>query len=180
MKANHKHYTLILFSILTLVFTVIAYLAVYKMIINQSKKGAEASTIISTQDEKRMMETQLESLFNSTKEERAFISDLFINKEEIVPFIEEIEKIDDYSNVELNISSIDSDDLYFKAHIEAEGTWHDIMHTLILIENMPYSVSINNIKLEGEKDIAVDTKKTEKKLEKKWKLSLDIRTLIYK
>ena len=66
MKANHKHYTLILFSILTLVFTVIAYLAVYKMIINQSKKGAEASTIISTQDEKRMMETQLESLFNST------------------------------------------------------------------------------------------------------------------
>ena len=167
MKANHKHYTLILISALTLIFSVGGYFIIYKIMMDQKEKGISAISAISLEDEKKLMEQELEKVYKSTKEDREFIYSLLIPEDKIVPFIEEIEKIGDYTKTEFNISSISSDTDNLKAHIESMGLWSNIMQTLLLIENMPYSVSINNIRLEGmDKD--------------KWKLSLDIKALILK
>ena len=114
MKANHKHYTLILFSIITLLVTSIGYFVLYRMIMFESDKSEKASIIIATDDQRKLLEQELEKIHQSSKEERAYVSGLIIDKDEIVTFIEEIEEIGIDTETDISISTIDSNDTSIK------------------------------------------------------------------
>jgi hypothetical protein len=185
MQANHKHYTLILISIIALASSFSGYFIFFKRILYQSNQGGKASSVVALNNEKKSLEKEMESIYKSTVEDRAFVTKIILPQDEIVGFIEKVENISNDTKAEVSISSITNtmnanskvgDMGYMTAHIEAKGLWSNVMRTLSLVENMPYSITINNIRLEGEKDASMDKKKTQPM----WNLSLDIKVLIVK
>jgi len=143
------------------------------MIMFESDKSEKASIIIATDDQRKLLEQELEKIHQSSKEERAYVSGLIIDKDEIVTFIEEIEEIGIDTETDISISTIDSNDTsikkdgdigYLRSHIVVKGSWQNTMRALLLIENMPYGIVVNNIRLEGRED--------------RWDMSLDVKALI--
>ena len=185
MQANHKHYTLIIISILAIASSFTGYFLFFKIILHESSQADKSSSVIALNNEKKSLEKKKEGIFKSKVEDRAFITKIILPQDEIVGFIEKVENISNDTKAEVSISSIGNnmsanskvgDMGYMTAHIEAKGSWQSIMQTLSLVENMPYSISINNIRLERVKDDFLDKKKTQGV----WNISLDIKVLIVK
>lgn len=160
----------------------------YRTIVIQAKNSSKVINEISTENEKRQYENELTKVFNDTKDQRSKLSSFFIYEDKIVDFIEKVEGIGLDSNTILTLSSINADDLssaksgstgFVKAHITANGSWSSIMRALILIENLPYSLSLNNIRIDSSASADIPVGKEEAK-KGKWNLSLDLKVIMMK
>lgn len=182
MYTNHRHYILLLLAIGAVTLSGIGYAVLYHAITSQSIKAHDALKTIALADERKKLEEDTASLYAKTKDERSDLGNLIISQEKIVDFIKSVEKIGDDVNVQLELSAITNEPIsaedifsYFKGHIEAHGSWANIMRTLILVENMPYAISLYNVKL------AQSAESSSTKLPTKvWDLSFDIRVLMTK
>ncbi len=139
----------------------------YKTIITQAENSSKFINDINTESEKRQHEDELTKIYNNTILDRSKITSFFINEDKVVDFIEKIEKISSDSKTNISLSSINTETGYVGAHINAVGSWSNIMQALILIENLSYGLSINNVHTVSSGD-------------HKWNLSLDISVLTIK
>ena len=97
--------------------------------------------------------------------------------------IEMVEKIGEYSNTDLELSTISNDKDSIKAKVNAKGSWAGVMKALILLENLQVSSSISNISLNTSLGLDGGVLKSgEKKSTNQniWNLSLDIQALTSK
>ncbi len=174
MKANHKHYILFALSILAFASAIWGYWALYYTI---TYHGRESSEVMSKQvivDEKRQLTQQVESIYGKTAEDRARIFSHSVTVDKVVDFIETIEQIGTTTSSATVISAIDISEGFLKAHVEMKGSWVDVMKALVLVENMPYSISLNNIRLNKTGESTVETGP------RVWVLSADIKTAVIK
>lgn len=174
MHANHKHYILLTLSILAFASAIWGYWALYYTV---TYHGRESSEVMSKQilvDEKRQISQQVESIYAKTVEDRARIFTHSVTADRVVDFIETIEQIGTTTSSATMISAIDISEGFLKAHMEMKGIWSDVMKALVLVENMPYSISLNNIRLtkavESVENIGAGV----------WALSADIKTPVIK
>src|SRR5690349_18424475 len=161
MKINSRHYVLVIFAISAAVVSILGYIFMYRTIITQAKSSSKFLADINAESEKRQHEDELTKIYNNTVEDRTKIAQFFIHEDKIVDFIEKIEQIGRDSATDIDISSINTENSTVSAHIKAGGSWENIMRALIMIENLPYSISINNVR-------------TSVSAEHKWDLSLEI------
>lgn len=189
MKINSKHYILIIFAIAAIILSIFGYIVMYRNIITQAMNSSKIMNEVNAESEKKKYENDLTAVFNNTVSDRAKLSSYFIHEDKIVDFIENVEKIGTDSGTDLILSSINSDNLssakigtvgHVKAHITVNGSWANVMKSLILIENIPYSLSMNNVRLDSVSgaELSVDNKKEVRG--KRWNLALDIEVLIIK
>ena len=174
MKANHKHYILLVLSILAFASAIAGYWALYYTV---TYHGRESSEVLSKQvlvDEKRQYTQQVESIYEKTASDRALISSHSVTADKVVDFIEIIEQIGTTTSSATVISAIDINEGFLKAHMEMKGSWSDIMKALVLVENIPYSIALNNIRLiksaESAENLGAGS----------WVLSADIKTPVIK
>ncbi len=97
-------------------------------------------------------------------------------------------------NVGIELSGISNEALpgktdlgYFKVHVNAEGSWANIMRALILIEHTPYGVSLHNMRVSLSPNSAVAESASASTSTaraaapaKIWVLSLDVKVLTKK
>ena len=93
-------------------------------------------------------------------------------------FIERVEKVGEDSKTELELSSIESLEGEVKAKIEVKGSWSGIMSALMLIENLPFSILINNVHINAPSDLSSDEGGVG--AAKIWTLRMDIEALTAK
>lgn len=197
MKIGHKHYILLIMSILAFIVSATAYFIMYKNIVRQGSITSKAHAELQYQNEMKKHEEDLVKLYNNSEKDRQNINSIIISEDKIVDFIEAVESIGKQSGVEITISSInkenkDSKDTKLKnfnigntitARIDAKGSFSSIMKALVLLENMPYQVYLNNILLTteatdniGNGDINIPVKK-KVNTNNKWSLSLQVKAL---
>lgn len=197
MKIGHKHYILLIMSILAFIVSVTAYFIMYKNIVKQGSVTSKAHAELQYQNEMKKHEEDLVQLYNNSEKDRQNINSIIISEDKIVDFIEAVENIGKQSGVEITISSInkenkDSKDAKLKnfnigntitARVDAKGSFASIMKSLVLLENMPYQVYLNNILITtdatdsvGNGDINVPIKK-KTSTNNKWSLSLQVKAL---
>lgn len=195
MKVNHRHYILIILAIGAFILSILVYVFVYRTVISQAKKSAELSLKVSQDSERKKHEEDLQSIYDNTSSDREKIKSFLISQDKVVNFIEEIEKIGKDTDTDLSISSINAEDLsakaegetgYLTAIIETKGKWQNVMRAFELIENIPYSTSLNNVRLEAGKVIpsglqAPSKSSTKEKITASdWVLSVEIKALMSK
>lgn len=197
MKIGHKHYILLIMSILAFVVSGTAYFIMYKNIVKQGTITSKAHAELQYQNEMKKHEEDLVELYNNSEKDRQNINSIIISEDKIVDFIEAVENIGKQSGTDITISSInkenkDSKDTKLKnfnigntitAKIDAKGSFASIMKSLVLLENIPYQVYLNNVVITtdvsdnvGNGDIVVSTKK-KIATNSKWSMSLQIKAL---
>ena len=182
MYINHRHYILLIVAVVTMLCSAAGYWVLYHTVQQQSIHAAEVSKEIALVDERKQHEQDAASIYAKTADERAVLADSLVSPDKAVDFIKSVEKIGDDVGVELNLSSITNEPAsggspfgYFKGHVEARGSWSNIMKTLILIENMPYVVSLQKIGLAG-----AETPSHDSPTRRSWTLTLEMKALATK
>lgn len=166
MKTNSKHYILIFFATATILVSGFGYWYVYGTVLKQKENHLKISKDVETDIGKQQYEDELIRLHRDTSVDRARLLDFFISEDKILNFIKIIESIGPSSKSEIKISSITKDSTKVKSHIDIKGGWVNIMLALTLVENLPYSISLDNVNLF--------------KRDKRWELSFDLSVLILK
>lgn len=156
MKINPKHYLLIVLAIASIGLSGFGYWYLYNKIISQAEGEYNALQEYQIEVIKKQNEQDLVKVYADTLSDRNKLSSYFITEDKIIGFIESVEAVGDYSKTDVTLSAINTDDFnnlekgnsgHLKTHIDIKGDWSNVMKALILIENMPYSISINNMNL---------------------------------
>lgn len=189
MKANHKHYTLLFVGLLTLIVTGIGYWYVYKVVITQAEKQSEISQEIINNEQNNKQEIKMLDISSSTLEKRDMLSSYFVSEDKILDFIKSIENVADDSSTKITLSSINTDKMiadkkeiagHIKVHAEIKGSWTNVNKALVLIENLPYFLSIESMRLDVSNQVSEDLDKKISTKTKEWNLSIDISALTIK
>ncbi len=156
MKINFRHFILSIFALAALAGSVLGYTVLYKSAISEAQKSSLAFREVAIENEKKLYEAELSTLYNESKIDRERAHRIIVSQTKIVGFIKDIENIGTLTSTDLTLTSIDAPDLSGKEDdfvsategtIQVVGSWTNVMRALILIENMPYSLTLSNIKL---------------------------------
>lgn len=181
-------HTAIYFLISLVAFAGLAglYWTVYKSIDGQTVRTANVLKEVVKEKYRKDHEKNLAGTLKGVEADRSRIMSFFIRNDQAVGFIEKIESIGGAAGTNVTISSINADDLSekpegtigkFGAHISTVGTWPSVMKSILLAEQLPYSVSINNLRFETA---SLEDAAGKALPEKGWKADFDIEVLSIK
>jgi outer membrane murein-binding lipoprotein Lpp len=185
MYTNHRHYILLIFAIAAFALSGCVYIFLRQKIQGMAVEAALQSAEIDRLDEKKQHERDVASAYAKFAMDRELINSSVVSQENIVKLIEEIEAIGTLAGIDLELSAIRNGEFttnrglslgHFEAHASGKGSWAQVMHTLALVENMKYSISINNLRLFEASDV-VAGKETGRRV---WKLEFDMKILTTK
>jgi hypothetical protein len=156
MKNNSKHITLILFGIISIIVSACGYLYIHDAVINQAERYSIALKDSETYDENKKNEQNLQKIYKQTVVDRAKLDTYIITEDKVVNFIESLENIGKMTNTKVALSSIDSEEMkdlakgtsgHIKAKVDIKGSWSNVMTSLSMLENLPFSITLDNSKL---------------------------------
>lgn len=188
MNVNSKHYILLLFSFAALAISGAGYVLLYKAVVSEARESSQAIAEVALENTKRLREQELTATYADTLSDRTRLASFVISEAEIVDFIEAVEGVGADSGAQVEISAIGKGDIaktekvsfgHIAAHLEIQGSWINVMRALILVENMPYSISMNNFNLVAMGDLAAASAPVKGAAPKvrQWKMSFDIKVL---
>jgi hypothetical protein len=128
------------------------------------------------QDQSQIKETL--SLYQSTAADRARLHSFLVPSGNAVAFIKAIEAVGRSSGAAVSISSISEDHADsgapigtgdVRAVISAAGSWPDVMKALVLLEMLPYRVTISHVLLSTS---VISGSKPD--VSRHWQMNLDI------
>ncbi len=197
MYANHRHYILFTLAFVTFIVTALGYAYMRQRVYQQAVRSAELTKQVKLMEDKKKHDMDITKASSKLSEEQDIINSYIVPKDKIVDFIEVVEKIGNETSTKLELSSIATAEIVkgkkiednfttLKARIDVVGTWANVMRAFTLIENLPFSLSVSNIKLnEGSGSAALPeaapigtTTKAIVKQTKTWSLAFDIKVLI--
>lgn len=181
MKHLSRTILYLMFALIILLISAGAYWYIYTSV--NKEIVATLNALVAVQKEKNVTarEKNLDIMLHSTEAERARIASIFVPEGAVVSFIERFEGLGKDSGADVSISSISSEDLSaaakgtigkITAHVTGAGSWNSVMKTLMLAENLPYSITINNLTLDH---IGTDTRSASK-----WRVDFDVEVLSIK
>lgn len=114
------------------------------------EKGQEFSREV----QKVQMLDTISATLNRTTEEGAALTNYFIDSENVVAFIEELEGLAKKQNLGMSVRTVDTPNktvgerTYPIVQITfiVEGSWSNVMSFVYFVENLPYRLSIENSK----------------------------------
>ncbi len=201
MKTNHRHYILFLFALCAAAASVGVYFILYKTILTQAAQSFQISAELSQESDKKKHEQDLASVYAKSVEDRGKIDSSIVSQAKIVTFIEAVESIESQAGVKLELSNLRTDEAvtdknpisHLSAHVDVDGSWSNIMRTLLLLQNMPFAAAIDSVKINRTTDLSsVASSPTSSVSGKKgasapvsskspsWNLSADIKVLTAK
>lgn len=188
MKIHSSQIILVVCAVATIATSSFGYNFLYHRTIAQAENASKARSEVLIENDKKKHEQELVTLYGDTIEDRKKVAAYIVPDDGVVDLIEKIERVGSESGTDFELSSINSDNLsaakkgttgYIKANIETQGTWENVMRALILIENLPYSISIDNIEISsGDGFLTTSTEKAVKS--RIWNLHFSIKVLMIK
>jgi len=144
------------FAITAALFSIVLYFSGLFIIFREIKKVENFYRDTESEFSKEERISAIKSITGENKEVIQTLEDFFIQKDDEIKFIEQIEKIARSSVIKFEITSIDvkanqgdsfEEDIGVK--IEIEGSWRNIVSFIDKLEKMPFGVLINNINLDA-------------------------------
>jgi hypothetical protein len=183
MKRTSSTITYLILSFVALAIFVGLYFYLYRLVTEEVSRTNIALLEVAKEQYRKDNQKTTADLLRNIEIGRAKISANFVEEDQVVGFIERVEAIGDITGNVVSISSINANDISatpvgtvgkVKAHVSTSGSWPSVMRTLALAEKLPYSVSINNLRL----DVAGISDATGKSLStSQWRINFDIEVL---
>jgi hypothetical protein len=150
---NNKPILMLIISILSFLVTLAVFVLFIRIIIN---KNVHTSAVLGTL-KSRMIDKEnfsaLEDKIKDVEVTHSKIDSYFILKNKADLFVDYIESLGKSSGTELTVTNIESqkenkDLILFK--VSVIGNFNDVMKTISILENAPYSISINSVYINKE------------------------------
>ncbi len=147
MKPTIHHYSASLIATGIFFVSVFAYIFIYYSVYNQAAKTGAANVAVVTEQGAAASERSVMDSLAATADERALLGTYLISPNATVPFIERIEAIGPQTGSRTSIVSISDDSGVLSAHVSIDGSWKSVMQAMHLIENVPFALSMDNVKM---------------------------------
>lgn len=186
-----QHSSTLITLIMAFIATLIAggvYAYVYRTVEHSTEQTNAALEEVIREQYRKDHEKSVTELLKHTEGDRTKIATFFVPDDRVVEFIEHIEGIGPMAQAEINLGSINADDLtaaapgtigHINAHIDGRGSWSSVMKALKLIENLPYQVRINNLRLDAS-GLEEGSKTSESARASSWRIGFDVNVLSIK
>ena len=144
------------FAVVTAICSVLLYFIGLLIVLNEIKKVENFYSDTNSESFKEEKFWAIKSIAENNKESIQTLKDFFVQKDDEVKFIEQIEGVAKASSLKFETSSIDvrtdvknsfKEDIYMKMNVES--SWGNIIYFIDKLEKMPFGVSIGNINLEA-------------------------------
>jgi Tfp pilus assembly protein PilO len=118
--------------------------------INEIKSQTKAS------EERIKQRRDLKDVIAKLESQKQKIDSVFLNKDTLINFIELLESMSKASGVSLNknSSSADKNPIF---DLSAEGNYNQVQNFLVLLENMPYKISLDDVSMKEKIGAASST-----------------------
>lgn len=147
---KNKKLILIIIAIFILnISALLGCLSLFSMVKSQRESAKEAIRNSSILEKKIQGVKLLESQIDKIREDKKKIDSVFLKEEDIVKFIETLEDLGKKTDILIKISSaeIGKGSENPKLRISANGSFQDIFHYIILLENLPNQIAFDNLNL---------------------------------
>lgn len=174
MKHHHSHILLFVIALSVTLFVYVLYGYMYYSVGRSLERVLVARGEVKKEQLYKDQGDTLVTLHEATVDDRAKLSTFFVSDSDKVLFIENIESLGSRIGSEVSISSILADDLatspvgkrgHINMHVDVQGTWSSVMSTLVSAEDLPYKVTISNVRLDTS---GIPDSKNKKQM---WRLS---------
>lgn len=121
--------------------------------ISENKRAADAYSLRSQEEVQNQEETRaLEKLIRNVENERLELESHFVSASNVVPFLNELEKIALSAGARAELSEVEvaGDSSGLLVQIKAEGSFEGVYKYLLLLENAPYELEIISVRLSAE------------------------------
>jgi hypothetical protein len=154
MKPTSHHYIALIIALIVLTASLGGFLYIDGQVRNETKETTDTLDKVAKEQTAITKEQSMAETFSSTAIARALLQTYLIPDGNTVSFIEEIEGVAKQSGANVSIASISADDLtsatagtigHIQAHISINGSWSEAMRALHIIEDMPYSLTIDDV-----------------------------------
>ncbi|HEY9584437.1 MAG TPA: hypothetical protein VJI33_02570 [Candidatus Paceibacterota bacterium] len=94
----------------------------------------------------------LKQVVSETDEERQYINSLFVDKDQVIDFLEFLESLGELSGADVNVISVDEGSPeapteYTTINFEIIGTWAQVFKTVSLIDHLTAALSVSRIQI---------------------------------
>lgn len=150
---NKKSILMLIVSILSFLITLLAVIFFIRIIQN---KNIHTRTVLATLESRMIEKENFSALEDKIKEiqvTRDKIDSFIIKKNQADLFVDYLENLGTSSNTKLTVENVDiptstPNTIIFKVSIS--GDFNDVMKTISILENAPYSISINSVYINKE------------------------------
>ncbi len=176
LKFIMHHYFAVAITVLIFAASVCLYVFIYNKAESQIANTKDAFLAVADAQQNESKYKELSKTLASIKPDVDNATSVLIPSDQIISFIEAVEKVDSVTRANVSIVSIAADDLSnspasttgsVRAHIRIVGSWQSAMRSLHLVEALPYAISTNNVRAVS------DAKKT-------WTIEFDMTAMTIK
>lgn len=194
MYANHRHFILLTLAFITFVVTTLGYAYVRSRIYTQAMNADQLAKENAVMEERNKHELEVTKVYDKLSDENASLTKHLVTQEKVVEFIEALEAMGSIASSTVELTAITPEEIiktnkiennysHLKAHLEAAGQWSNLMRTLTLLENSPYSIVYDNIKLYADAAPEVvnpNDPNAQKQVRRQnnWRLTMDLKALV--
>lgn len=147
---------LVVLSVIVAVLSVVLYFTGLFIVLGKEKKIEDSYFSAESESSKEERIRVIKYLMETNKEPIQELQDYFVQKDDEVKFIEQIEKVARNSGIKAEIISIDvkaNQNDSFKENVDVkmkvDGSWHDIMYFINKLEKISFGVLIENLNLDS-------------------------------
>lgn len=143
----------IVFNILMII---ILALGVF-MIIKKNQSLIDLKKQIVEENAKLTDLKSLKIMVEDTKDERDYLANLFVDRNNIIDFIESLEHLGDLSGAKVKVILVDDggdkpDVNKVNIRFEARGDWASVFKLISLVDHMPTALSLNAMEMSFEEE----------------------------
>jgi hypothetical protein len=152
--------TTIFMAILVVVIAVV-YIVFFISIKNKNESVSLVINEVDIAIEKEVKLKSVKSLIEDIEDEREKLDIYFVDDEEVIDFIENIEDLAGDTGVGVEVMSVDiSDDRnntpqqnsiseLLLLSLKVEGSWDDLFQFILLVEGLPFKIDISKVNIEA-------------------------------
>jgi len=155
---------LTIFTLVTLtIISILSILLVVFIFRDIEKKNKNTSSFLASIEQKSVSKEEINFLAQKNAEATTaekIINDLFVNKANIVTFVNYLEILGTDSNIEVtvkNVNVVEKDKNKISVSLLVRGKYEDIMKLLKLLDNAPYYIHITKVFLNKEESQPIAT-----------------------
>jgi hypothetical protein len=142
--------------ITTVLLVVVLGLAIFGLI---QKHTSTVQAELQLEEEKAKLSSiqAITTMLNDTKDDRQYLSELFVDKQSVVDFLEFVESIGGISHSKLTVESVDFAEADSNADLatvrfNARGTWPQIAKVISLSDHLPMAAVITSVQIVKEQN----------------------------
>jgi uncharacterized iron-regulated membrane protein len=147
MKPTYHHYSALAIAFAVFLASIGGYIFIYYSVNDQSAATAKAESDVTTEQGAAVRQQNIVDSLAATADDRALVNSFLLSPDGTVAFIEKVEGISQGSGAAVSLASISADSASVYAHVNIQGQWSNMMRAMHLVENLPYSIGMDNVRV---------------------------------